>query len=1168
MTRRGFGVALVFLAVFPVSAGDRLGQARTAGQIHTLTFEERVAAQEAIERVYYSHQTGATIPFVQAVPRELLERKVRTYLKETVALEVYWHTPITSEMLRREEERITRGTRLPSRLRELRAALGDDRFLFEECVARAALVDRLARRFFASDQILHAASRGEAEALREDLLARRLDPSLEDPRRTVVEDAPSTVVEGGTGQPEGSFPSFDRPEGAVGPIEVGLDAFLVRVPLAKSAGRSRVATYSVRKRTWDDWWTEVSPALDEARVRPAASEREAAPIPETSCPPYDTWDNGSLDNVPEPLARATSVWTGTLMIVWSQSVGWKYDPATDSWDPVSKKGAPMASGGHTAVWTGSRMIVWGADTSPLTIAAGRYDPVADSWTPVSTTDAPSARQLHTAVWTGKRMIVWGGVGASGETDTGGSYDPQTDTWAALSTNNAPSARVADTAVWTGTQMIVWGGWKGYRSTNTGGRYDPITDTWSATTTTGAPSGGSSVQYRHTAVWTGNRMIVWGGGTNMGGVYDPVADRWTSTSTVGAPSARFWNTAISTGSKMIVWGGWYGLNSGGMYDPRTNTWSPIALVNAPSGRQGHTAVWTGSLMIVWGGSGAATGGRYAPDTDSWTPTYAGPIVGRSNHTAIWTGSLMIIWGGLIRTDPYYTNTGSRYDPLLDTWSVVSTAGAPSARWHHSAVWTGTRLVVWGGQSLTSGRLGDNLGDGGRYDPTADRWEPVSMDAAPLPRALHTAVWTGTEMLVWGGDNVTVVLNTGGRYDPVTDRWRPMRRVGAPAGRSGHTAVWTGQRMVVWGGSAMATGGRYDPATDTWSATPTTGAPSARSQHTAVWTGSRMIVWGGWYGLNSGGMYDPRTDTWSPTSLLNAPSARANHTAVWTESLMIVWGGGWPINTGAVYDPIGDTWSATTTEGAPGPRPGHSSVWADGMMIVWGGGDLASGGRYVPDGSADHDGDGFTRCGGDCDDGSPSAYPGAVEMCNGVDNDCDGVVDSGVDADLDGFDACRDCDDASPTVFPGAVDVCDGLDNDCDGVVDNPSPEVCDGVDNDCNGNVDDVVTAPPSRLTALNFVRKDTFLWDETSNTRGYDIVRGNLGALESSGGDFTSSLDACVENASPVDTLWTEAASPTTRNGWYYLVRALGCPVNGTYDDGAQQGTRDPEIAASPNACP
>ncbi len=73
--------------------------------------------------------------------------------------------------------------------------------------------------------------------------------------------------------------------------------------------------------------------------------------------------------------------------------------------------------------------------------------------------------------------------------------------------------------------------------------------------------------------------------------------------------------------------------------------------------------------------------------------------------------------------------------------------------------------------------------------------------------------------------------------------------APAGRVGHTAVWTGSDMIIWGGGNdsgfLNTGGRYNPLANVWTAVPTTDAPTARSAHTAVWTGTEMIIWGGKY-----------------------------------------------------------------------------------------------------------------------------------------------------------------------------------------------------------------------------------------------------------------------------------------------------------------------------------
>src|SRR5262245_27839984 len=71
-----------------------------------MTVDERVEARRAIEEVYYAHQIGATEPFDQAVPRAVLEDKVRAYLKETVALRRFWGTEITASALQEELERM------------------------------------------------------------------------------------------------------------------------------------------------------------------------------------------------------------------------------------------------------------------------------------------------------------------------------------------------------------------------------------------------------------------------------------------------------------------------------------------------------------------------------------------------------------------------------------------------------------------------------------------------------------------------------------------------------------------------------------------------------------------------------------------------------------------------------------------------------------------------------------------------------------------------------------------------------------------------------------------------------------------------------------------------------------------------------------------------------
>jgi hypothetical protein len=116
---------------------------------------------------------------------------------------------------------------------------------------------------------------------------------------------------------------------------------------------------------------------------------------------------------------------------------------------------------------------------------------------------------------------------------------------------------------------------------------------------------------------------------------------------------------------------------------------------------------------------------------------------------------------------------------------------------------------------------------------------------------------------------------------------------------------------------------------------------------------------------------------------------------------------------------------------------------------------------PGSETDDDGDGLSECELDCDDGDINNYPGNAEFCDGQDNDCNGFDDvsgfpgSETDNDFDGQSECQgDCNDGNDLIFTGAEEICDGLDNDCDLVV--PSFEIDDDGDGqtECEGDCDD------------------------------------------------------------------------------------------------------------------
>ena len=180
----------------------------------------------------------------------------------------------------------------------------------------------------------------------------------------------------------------------------------------------------------------------------------------------------------------------------------------------------------------------------------------------------------------------------------------------------------------------------------------------------------------------------------------------------------------------------------------------------------------------------------------------PILGRDWSAVVWTGTEMIVWGGraydaATDTVPFFDD-GAAFDLATGTWREIAPAPL-RGRSYPGAVWTGTEMIVWGGF------VGDDVRtyDGAAYHPGTDTWRMLP----DVPFAMGDG---STIMpMVWVGDEAIVTTETTtAAYDPISDSWRQLDHVvgfGKP--------IWTGD-SVVWAFDNLT---QWDPSTDEWTVT---------------------------------------------------------------------------------------------------------------------------------------------------------------------------------------------------------------------------------------------------------------------------------------------------------------------------------------------------------------
>jgi len=314
-----------------------------------------------------------------------------------------------------------------------------------------------------------------------------------------------------------------------------------------------------------------------------------------------------------------------------------------------------------------------------------------------------------------------------------------------------------------------------------------------------------------AVWDGSEMLVVHFTASPSGerchedaaAYDPATDTWRTLPAVPRPRQEACydsdgDQAVWTGKEMLLWG-----LTNTAYDPSTNSWRRLTAPPA-DGRAPQIIVWTGHQMIGWGHVDCCdiadtSGEAYTPATGSATRLPDSPLSGGGGPAAAWTGSVMIVAGGDNGEGLGIFAEAAAYRPTTRTWRTLPSM--PISRAGGTALWDGNEVLIfggWGGANTEDETDGPTrlLARGVAYDPSTNRWRWLPTPEFPRDGAVYA--WDGHEVLMWGGRGLDgSVPPHGEAFDPATNTWSPLPK--APLrGRVEANSVWTGTELIIWGG----------------------------------------------------------------------------------------------------------------------------------------------------------------------------------------------------------------------------------------------------------------------------------------------------------------------------------------------------------------------------------
>lgn len=334
-------------------------------------------------------------------------------------------------------------------------------------------------------------------------------------------------------------------------------------------------------------------------------------------------------------------------------------------------------------------------------------------------------------------------------------------------------------------------------------------------------------------------------------------------------------------------------------------------------------FTGSLVVTFSSDSVYT---YNPQTDIWTrQTVPSPFINAldaiaNGGTIVWTGTRFLLWGGYniscSNIYPYpcsrvLSNRGLEYNPATNAWDSIPVLNAPSIRYGHRAVWTGTEMLVWGGVNNGVESSANYLNTGGRYNPQSHTWTAMALPAGFAGRTdfVMDMIESNT-LFIWGGKSKELVTRNindpcnpgfvvpfsfdsvrnhadGRLYFLSNNSWAPVSAVNAPMARYGHTGIRANPYgyyiaggtnttnsapyctlcvlippshciRVSYTDSVLNTCYNYDVSSNSWTIVPN--SPQPFSGLVSIWDDDQFISY---FGADTIYSLEPSTGDWSQT-----------------------------------------------------------------------------------------------------------------------------------------------------------------------------------------------------------------------------------------------------------------------------------------------------------------